>query len=86
MASLCVFPKTLLLTLVKVLVMMTVALVLGGDPRNTTYIWSYFKDMTLMTLLDQEVMLALLIQSFQQSIVTEPVARAVEALLFRKSK
>lgn len=78
--------QTLLLTLVKVLVMMTVALVLGGDPRNTTYIWSYFKDMTLMTLLDQEVMLALLIQSFQQSIVTEPVARAVEALLFRKSK
>jgi hypothetical protein len=74
----------LLLLFVKVLIMMTVAIVLGGDPRNTTYIWSYFKDMTFQSLLDQEVMLALLVQSFQQSIVTEPIGRMIEGLLFCK--
>lgn len=73
----------LLLLFVKVLIMMTVAIVLGGDPRNTTYIWTYFKDVSsFQSLLNREVMLALLVQSFQQSIVTEPIGRMIEGLLF----
>jgi hypothetical protein len=78
-------PQTLLLTFVKLLVMMTVAIILGGDPRNTTFIWSYFKGMTFYDL-DSAVVQALFIQSLQQSVVTEPITRFVEGLLFRTSQ
>jgi hypothetical protein len=118
LALACSMLQTLLLTFFKLLVMMTVSIILSGDPSGTTYIWAQLKvqvdpmsrcrhtgtmpgsyaekssciaelhgSLQAMSLgLNWDIVRQVFVQSLQQSVVTEPIARAIEGLLFGTSR